>query len=832
MPNVAPIQNSFLGGEWSPTMFGAVDNPRYKAGCEKLLGFIPALQGGAFRCPGTKFVAEVKTSSKSTRLISFEFSTLQAYQIEFGDQYLRFYRNYGQILDGGSPYEISSPYLEAELFQIKVTQSADVLYIFHPNHYPRKLTRTGNTAWTITEADFQDGPYLPDNDTDFTLTPSATSGSSVTLSSGATKTITDAANNGSGLIRITATAHGYETGDQVGIDSVVGTTEANGSWTITKIDADNFDLQSSAFVNTYSSGGLVYPKVFETTDTGRWVRLRHSSTWGWGKVTAVTHYGKATIDVVSNFGATSATTFWRLGSWSSSLGYPADGVFHEDRLCMTSSSGAPQRIDFSNTSDYENMSTTAADTTVTASNGFFVAANAGAVNSIRWIASDEKGLLAGTIGGEWVARGSTNSEALSPTNKTFKQSTRYGSADIKPVQVGKATLFVQRSTRKLREFNFFFEVDGFRSEDLNIIAEHITQEGLVEIEYMKEPQSIVWGVLNDGTLVGVNYDRDLENVRAGWFRRIIGGSSDGGATQAKVESISVIPSPDGTRFDLWMIVNRQINGSTKRYVEYLTKIFDEQDDQEDAFFVDSGLTLDDGKAITAITKTSPGVVTSASHGFSDNDRVFLRDIVGMTELNNQIAVVTNSTTNTFELYDSQGNEIDTSGYTTYVSGGKANKLVTTISGLDHLEGETVEIFGDGASQPTKTVSSGSITLSQEASIVHVGLPFRSELKPLRPEAGSATGTALGKTRRTHRMGLLLHRTLGVQWRMDSQNFTPIIFREASDKLDRAVPLYSGVISETIEDDYSFESQLEIKVDGPFPCHVLAIMPQMKTEDRT
>ena len=90
---------------------------------------------------------------------------------------MRVYKDKGQVLSGGSAFEISTPYLTAELFEIKFAQSADVMYICHPNHAARKLSRTGHTSWTLTEIDFTDGPYLSQNTTSTTLTPSGTSGS-------------------------------------------------------------------------------------------------------------------------------------------------------------------------------------------------------------------------------------------------------------------------------------------------------------------------------------------------------------------------------------------------------------------------------------------------------------------------------------------------------------------------------------------------------------------------------------------------------------------------------------------------------------------------------
>ena len=238
MPKVSPIQTNFNSGEFSPLLFGRVDFDAYKNALAYCLNQIPYVQGGLTRRPGTYFCDEVKDSSKETRIVSFKFSTTQAYAIEFGDQYIRFKRNNGPVTEtpltitgitkanpgvltytgtdpangdmfdlagivgmtelngrrvtvasvnagantfqlsgidtsgftayssGGTAsrvYELSSPYLEADLFDLKFNQSADVLYITHPSYAPRKLTRTGHTSWTLTTIGFLDGPYLPTN---------------------------------------------------------------------------------------------------------------------------------------------------------------------------------------------------------------------------------------------------------------------------------------------------------------------------------------------------------------------------------------------------------------------------------------------------------------------------------------------------------------------------------------------------------------------------------------------------------------------------------------------------------------------------------------------
>ena len=175
MPRTTLALTSFVSGEFSPKMDGRTDFDKYSSGAKTMENFLVHPQGAATRRVGTQFIAEVKSSAAKTRLIPFEFSTTQTYILEFGNTYIRFFKDKGQILDSGSAYEISTPYLTAELFEIKFAQSADVMYITHPNHEVMKLSRTGHTSWTLAEVAFTDGPYLATNSTTTTLTPASAS---------------------------------------------------------------------------------------------------------------------------------------------------------------------------------------------------------------------------------------------------------------------------------------------------------------------------------------------------------------------------------------------------------------------------------------------------------------------------------------------------------------------------------------------------------------------------------------------------------------------------------------------------------------------------------
>jgi len=218
MPRTTLALTSFVSGEFGNKLTGRTDFEKYQSAAKKLENFLIHPQGAATRRVGTQYIASVKTSSNKTRLIPFEFSTTQTYILEFGNNYIRFFKDKGQILSGGSPYEISTPYLTAELFDIKFAQSADVMYLVHPNHETMKLSRTGHTSWSLDEIEFTDGPYLATNLTSTTMTPGATTGTGITLTaSGNVFVSTDVGrliNFSNGYAKITA----YSSATSVTID--------------------------------------------------------------------------------------------------------------------------------------------------------------------------------------------------------------------------------------------------------------------------------------------------------------------------------------------------------------------------------------------------------------------------------------------------------------------------------------------------------------------------------------------------------------------------------------------------------------------------------------
>ena len=151
-----PIQPSFAGGELSPSLWGRVDLNKYAVGLRRLENFIVHPHGGVSRRPGMRYVALAKGSC---RLVAFQHSLEQAYVLEFGDKYIRFFKGGAPVMANGVPYEIATPYSEAEVWELGFTQSADVLFICHERHVPMELTRYNDTFWTLSKFKYKNGPF-------------------------------------------------------------------------------------------------------------------------------------------------------------------------------------------------------------------------------------------------------------------------------------------------------------------------------------------------------------------------------------------------------------------------------------------------------------------------------------------------------------------------------------------------------------------------------------------------------------------------------------------------------------------------------------------------
>jgi hypothetical protein len=872
MAPVRSIQPSFTGGEFAPSLYGRVDLQKYATGLKKATNFFIHPHGSASNRPGTKYIAAVKDSTKRVRLVPFEFSFTQSYVIEFGDGYCRFYKDGGQIAkssasawltatayvvgdyvtNGGTMYycivahtsgtfatdlangkwvaqtiyEIPTAYDEAELDDLKFAQSADTLYICHPDHPPRTLSRFDHDDWEIALYDFSGGPFMLSNAGAVTLTASATSGA-ITLTASAA--LFDALHVGS-LWRLI-----HDVPGQSVTTAFSSTTESTsikcgsiwrivtrGTWTAKVIVQKSTDGGTSwTEVRAFSSSNDVNHNTFGEVDEPCLIRVRCVYTSGTAnvdltsdpftqtgivKVTGYTSATQVNATVQKEIGLASATTDWAEGSWSDYRGYPACVTFFQDRLCFAATDTEPQTIWMTESGNYTSFSR---NEPLLDSDGITVNLPSRKLNGIKSLVGLQS-LVALTSASEWTIGPAVGTGAITPTSLDQKEYSQRGTNGVDPVVVGNRLIFVQPHGSVVRDLGFENEVQGLAGVDLSILSNHLfTGYSISALAYQQEPDSLVWAVRDDGALLSMTYLREHEVIA--WTPH---------ETDGDVESICTIPGEDYD--ELWLAVKRGSSRFVERMVRRMTST-----DPRDQFFMDAGLSLDSPKTITGATKANPVVITCVAHGFSNGDVVSILDVEGMTELNGRKFIVSNKTADTFELKDEDGVNVNGTGYGTYTGGGKVRAVVSSVSGLSHLNGKTVTILADGSVQPAQVVSGGSVTLSPSAAIVHVGLPYTAAFQTLKPELPLRDGTTQGRKVRVVEVILRFLNSRGgyVGPDDDEDNLRDIVQR-TNEPMGSPVELKTQDYPISIPPSWEEGGQMYYEQRDPLPVTILAVIKQL------
>ncbi|CAB3644004.1 hypothetical protein [Trinickia soli] len=866
----SPILGSFNSGELSPRLEGRVDIAKYSAGLKICENYIPLIQGPAMRRGGFRFIGTVKDQTAKTWLVRFEFNTTQAYVLEFGNQYIRFWANHGQVLNGAAPYEIASPWSTADLFDadglftLDFVESADVVYITHPSYAPRKLSRLGPTNWSLTTMQQIGGPFKTANTSSTTVYASAQTGSvTLTASSG----IFQPGHVGSlfQLSRKSAAAttqwmqpEVINNGDlRISDGKTYKAVSPNTTAPLIRVTGPNKPVHTQGAL--WDGGNVVKGNYYVPSGSTTGIDAQVGVQWnyedpGFGIVliTGYTSATQVTGTVVPITTATSqaqlpadavgsgnASVNWAFGAWSDVEGWPSVVSLFRQRLVFA----RKQTVWLGVAGDFENFSAKDLNGLVTTDMAITATLASSQVNDIQWIEpydSNIEALVCGTAGSEFVVKSLTENQPFGPDNVSAPPISSFGSRNAKPAHVGRTLLFVQRAGTKLRDISYDLMSGDFQSNDQSMLAEHIPQPQLNQIVYQQEPYSVNWGVRSDGALVAMTYSREQypDAPHGGWHRHPIGGGG-------KVETLAVIPAPDGSRDELWAIINFTIAGVTKRYVCYLEWERRAGDDPEDGFYVDAGLTLDN----TIDGSLTPGAGATVAHTqgvqFTASASVWASTDVGRQIQYRYTAPALDVSGNTVTQFHTAKATI-----TTFVSPNivictidavfpnlspiAANAwrmTVTTIGGLSHLEGQTVDLLVNGATHPSRVVSGGQITLQNPGSKVHVGLACPGRLQTMRLNAGGADGTSQGKSARINQVVVRVLETLGLQFGSSFASMDEGQFRNALDPMDNAPPLYTGDMLFDFPDDYDSNPWVCITQPYPLPSTIVAILPQVTTYDR-
>jgi hypothetical protein len=155
---------------------------------------------------------------------------------------------------------------------------------------------------------------------------------------------------------------------------------------------------------------------------------------------------------------------------------------------------------------------------------------------------------------------------------------------------------------------------------------------------------------------------------------------------------------------------------------------------------------------------------------------------------------------------------------------------TTVTGLGHLEGKTVQILADGSAHADKVVSGGAVTLDRSASTVHVGYSYDSKMQTLRLEGGADDGISQGKIKRIHGVTVRFIDTVGAEVGTDENNLDRIPFRDSSMNMDEAIPMFDGDKEVTFPSGYDNDARVFVRQTQPLPMTILAVMRRSNTFD--
>jgi len=729
-------------------MFGRIDDVKFQTGAAKMLNFIALPQGPAENRPGTQFVAQVKDSTKQTRLIPFTYSTTQTMVIEVGDQYMRFHTQ-GATLQAGSPaayngatsyvigdlvssggtnyyciaattgnappnatywyplpsssYEIPTPYLEADIPTIHYVQSADVLTLVHPNYAPRELRRISATKWTLSTINF---------------------GSPLTAPTGVTVTES-------------TVASGYDY-----------------TYCVTAVTSDDFGESSrstSATINGNFGSAGYYTTISWSAVSGA---IRYNVYKLQGGLFGFIGQTTTTSIVDDNIAPDMSITPPEYENvFASSGNYPGAVSYFEQRRCFSGTNVEPQTL-WMTKSGTESQMAYSIPLQDTDRIRFRVAARE--ANTVRHIVPLTQLLLL-TSAAEWRVS-PVNSDVITPTTISVRPQSYIGANNVQPSIVNNTVVYCAARGGHVRELGYSWQASGFVTGDLSIRSAHLFDNyEITDMCYSKSPQPILWFISSTGKMLGLTYIP--EQQIGAWHQH---------ETDGTFESCTAVA--EGVEDRLYVIVKRTINGNTVRYVERMASR--EFSDLTQAFFVDCGLTYD-GNNTTATTVTISGgttwgpsdvlTITASSAIFQ-----FPSSVTPPTDINDAI-VLTDAAGNKYRLriIGTSSTTVATARVDVTLPVALRNTATTvwgfardTVSGLSHLEGKTVSILADGAVQPQETVSSGSVTIDRAAVVIHVGLPYESDLQTL-PAVMSLDGYGQGRYKNINKAYIRVFKSSGI-----------------------------------------------------------------------
>jgi hypothetical protein len=760
---------------------------------------------------------------------------------------------FGTFTSGGlvtSPFELVTPYPTSVLRDIKYVQSADTMTLTHPLYAPKDLTRTDHDVWTISDIVFYPETSFP---TSVAITVSTTGSTTVQYAvtavnvetseeslrgvrtyAPATKTITNATSDDPCVIT-TLAAHGLVVGDEIDINGVSGMIELNdrryrvgGVPTTTTIELSDTSLSNvdATGYTDYSNFGRVEAAFVKVTNSA--LETNNIITWASTPNAGSYNIYKDVNGLFGFIGTTELTTFTdknikpdtedtppRIRNpFIGTNNYPSTVGYYQQRRVFANTNNHPQRIFMSQTANISNM---ASSSPTKDDDAIIITIASMQVNEVRHLVPLAD-MVVLTSGGEWLLNGAADAALTAATVQVTPQ-TYYGANELQPIVSGANVIFAENGSI-IRDLGYRYETDSYSGNDISILARHLfDNKTLQDWCYRQSPDSLIYVIRDDGVMLTLTYLKEQEVF--GWAR-----------TTTRGDFISCTSVAEGNSDAFYVVVERTIDGDTVKYIE-------RQDDRafvdlEDAFFVDAGLSYDTPVTVSGYTQANPVVITATAHGFSNGDTVDISDVQQVDATTNQGHslctdicgngfTVASVATNTFEL-KSNGVNVNGTAFSAYQSGGKVRKQVTVLSGLFHLEGESVVGSANGNVVGPLTVTGGSVTLPNAASRIHLGLGYTAELQTLRINVPASTGeTIQGKDKKLSRITIRTERCMGMQVGPSDDAMREVKFGLPA-RFGQPRVLFDGDKDTTLKPNWSKEGQMLIRQTDPMPLTVLAIIP--------
>jgi hypothetical protein len=828
MARVQVKKTSFARGVISEKIADRDDLELYGAGLADGENYIVDGRAGLEKRPGTMHIGATKNNGFAT-LLPFAYSRRQAYAIEAGDGYFRFYVNYSQLVDGSNdPVEVETPYLEEDVERISNAQSNDIVFLACPGYKHARLSRTSATSFELNNFDLFDGPYLDMN-------PIATQMLAVV---GTTVTATGFAPFTAGMvgrwIRIRTANTDSSDANELGDEFL---------WAIYQITA----FTSSTVVEIDQSDA----DIVATPD---W-RMGAFYEDNWPEVVAI-HQGRLVF--------AAGPRVW--------LSKPQD-FNNFNPTYLDAEGGATGRVQPDSS------------ISIVIDSGL---SNQGGVTQVLWMKSQNFQLVLGTPVGIITIQSTSLGEALTPENAVVRIQDSRGASETMPVTVTESTIFVHTTGNRLQGTYYKDgSFDRIGAQDLSLASDTLVTDQIRRLAWQDFPHGVVYQALTDGHLLALSLQPE-EKVQ-GWYPQRMGGSyiNQGALEHPHVEAVLTLPAPDGKRDDVWKIVKRTIDGEERRYVEVGRNFWSKGRDVRDSWYLDSALryegNVDLAKAITLTTTgggdpnldwtittnfSDPELQPATKFSFHDGRRWHRGTIIEVDGDNNALwrPAAPNAPPGRADglrwFYDADPDDPQAPGVwvqatrdapayfrptqPTYEAPAAISSTwrwsiaVSRLAGLDHLVGETVQGLVDGVpTLPAVVDADGEIDFGVEGCMILVGLPYESTGKLLAINEGAQAGTADEKQRPVYSTLVSVWETWGLEcgsgtistynggtWEQFEQTIFPQSCAEGEPP-----PLFTGYkrFPRSSQGDAKNPS-VAFRHRAPLPCYVRAIVNRISTSD--